>query len=52
MQWNTLPAKPQRELFDNAGSMGDILNTSALRAGFESQEVRAIRRTSNMTDAA
>jgi hypothetical protein len=31
MQWNTLPAKLQRELFDNAGAMGDLLNTSALR---------------------
>jgi ATP-dependent protease Clp ATPase subunit len=31
MQWNTLPAKLQRELFDNAGSMGELLNTSALR---------------------
>ena len=24
MQWNTLPAKLQRELFDNAGSMGEL----------------------------
>ena len=31
MQWNTLPAKLQRELFDNAGSMGELLETSALR---------------------
>jgi hypothetical protein len=31
MQWNTLPAKLQRELFDTAGSMGDILDTAALR---------------------
>ena len=31
MQWNTLPAKPQRELFDTAGSMGDLLDTAALR---------------------
>ena len=31
MQWNTLPAKLRRELFDNAGAMGDLLNTSALR---------------------
>jgi hypothetical protein len=31
MQWNTLPAKLQRELFDNAGAMGELLNTSALR---------------------
>lgn len=31
MQWNTLPAKLQRELFDSAGSMGELLKTSALR---------------------
>ena len=31
MQWNTLPAKLQRELFDNAGAMGALLDTSALR---------------------
>ena len=31
MQWNTLPGKLQRELFDNAGSMGDLLDTKALR---------------------
>jgi hypothetical protein len=31
MQWNTLPAKLQRELFDTAGSMGELLNTAALR---------------------
>jgi hypothetical protein len=31
MQWNTLPAKLQRELFDNAGDMGELLDTSALR---------------------
>ena len=27
MQWNTLPAKLRRELFDNAGSMGALLET-------------------------
>lgn len=32
MQWNTLPTKLQRELFDTAGSMGDLLQTPALRA--------------------
>ena len=32
MQWNTLPTKLQRELFDTAGSMGDLLQTSVLRA--------------------
>ena len=31
MQWNTLPAKLQRELFDNAGSMGALLDTGTLR---------------------
>ena len=31
MQWNTLPAEFQRELFDNAGGMGELLDTSALR---------------------
>ena len=31
MQWNTLPAKLQRELFDNAGAMGDLSDTAALR---------------------
>lgn len=31
MQWNTLPAKLQRELFDTAGSMGELLSTAALR---------------------
>lgn len=28
MQWGTLPQKLQRELFDNAGAMGDLVNTS------------------------
>ena len=31
MRWNTIPKKLQRELFDNAGSMGDLLKTAALR---------------------
>jgi hypothetical protein len=31
MQWNTIPQKLQRELFDNAGSMGELLQTSTLR---------------------
>jgi len=31
MQWNTLPTKLQRELFDHAGSMGEPLNIAALR---------------------
>jgi hypothetical protein len=32
MQWNTIPTKLQRELFDNAGSMGSLLDIQALRA--------------------
>lgn len=31
MQWGTLPRKLQRELFDNAGAMGDLLDTTSLR---------------------
>lgn len=31
MHWNTIPTKLQRELFDTAGSMGDLLRTAALR---------------------
>ena len=31
MHWNTLPTKLQRELFDHASSMGDLLRTGALR---------------------
>jgi hypothetical protein len=31
MQWNTLPKKLQRELFDNASSMGEVEVTEALR---------------------
>ena len=31
MQWNTLPAKLQRELFDKAGSMEELLDTASLR---------------------
>src|ERR1700722_10990917 len=30
-QWGTLPQKLQRELFDNAGAMGDLLDTASLR---------------------
>jgi len=32
MQWNTIPTKLQRELFDTAGSMGDVMKSAALRA--------------------
>jgi hypothetical protein len=31
MQWNTLPPKLQRELFDNAGAMGELVDIVALR---------------------
>ncbi|MGA2891233.1 MAG: hypothetical protein ABSE22_00080 [Xanthobacteraceae bacterium] len=31
MQWNTVPAKLQRQLFDAAGSMGEVLDTAELR---------------------
>ena len=31
MEWNTIPTKLQRELFDTAGSLGDVLKTTALR---------------------
>ena len=31
MEWNNIPRKLQRTLFDNAGSMGDVLSTKALR---------------------
>jgi hypothetical protein len=31
MQWNTIPTKLQRELFDTAGSMGDVFKSVELR---------------------
>jgi hypothetical protein len=31
MQWNAIPTKLQRELFDTASSMGSALNTAPLR---------------------
>jgi hypothetical protein len=31
MQWNTIPTKLQRELFDTAASMGELLQTAELR---------------------
>jgi len=31
MQWNTLPTELQRELFDSAGSMGELLDSDTLR---------------------
>lgn len=32
MQWNALPTQLQRELFDSASSMGQLLDTAALRS--------------------
>ena len=31
MHWNTIPTKLQRELFDTAGSMGELLKIAELR---------------------
>jgi hypothetical protein len=31
MRWNTVPTKLQRELFDTAGSMGELLDIAKLR---------------------
>jgi hypothetical protein len=31
LQWNTIPTKLQRELFDNAGSVGELLRTNELK---------------------
>jgi hypothetical protein len=31
MQWNSLPTTLQREIFDTAGSVGELLQTAALR---------------------
>ncbi len=31
MRWNTLPRKLQRELFDDAGTMGELSDATALR---------------------
>jgi hypothetical protein len=32
LHWNNLPKKLQKELFDSAGAMGDLLKAKALRA--------------------
>jgi hypothetical protein len=47
MQWNSLPTKLRRELFDNAGSMGELLETAALRR----QIARFLHRHKNNEDA-
>jgi hypothetical protein len=31
MQWNDIPTKVRRELFDSASSMGELLRTGDLR---------------------
>lgn len=31
MRWNTIPTKLQRELFDNASTIGDLLQSGALK---------------------
>jgi hypothetical protein len=56
MQWNTIPTKLQRELFDTAGSLGDVLKTSELRGQIarflhdhKDEEISADR-SSNMTE--
>jgi hypothetical protein len=41
MQWNTLPTKLRRDLFDNAGSMGALLETGALRGTDRSLSAQA-----------
>lgn len=46
MQWNTLPTKLRRELFDDAGSMGELLETAALRG----QIARFLHRHKNNDD--
>ena len=33
MQWNTLPTKLQKELFDNASSVGGLIEAGAVEAG-------------------
>jgi hypothetical protein len=43
MQWNTLPTKLQRELFDNASSVGELLQTCA----FEQQMARFLHKHKN-----
>jgi hypothetical protein len=48
MRWSTLPTKLQRELFDHAGSMGERLDSAALRG----QIARFLRKCSRSEDAA
>jgi hypothetical protein len=46
MQWNTLQTELQRELFDNAGSMGELSDTATLRG----QIARFLRKHTNGHD--
>jgi hypothetical protein len=48
MQWNTLPTKLRRELFDDACSMGELLQTPSLRG----QIARFLHRHKNAEDTA
>jgi hypothetical protein len=41
--WNTLPTKLQRELFDNASSVGELLQTGA----FKQQMARFLHKHKN-----
>ncbi len=43
MQWNTLPTKLQRELFENASSVGELLQTGA----FKQQMARFLHKHKN-----
>jgi hypothetical protein len=45
MQWNTLSTKLRRELFDNAGAMGELSDVAALRG----QIARFLHRTTTGT---
>ena len=47
MQWNTLPTKLQKELFDNAGAMGELLQTEELRG----QIARFLHKHKNSAEA-
>jgi hypothetical protein len=46
MQWNTLPTTLQRQVFDTAGSVGELLETAALRG----QIARFLHKHKNVYD--
>jgi len=48
MQWDTLPAKLRRELFDNAGATSELLGTAALGE----QIARVLQKHKNNEDTA